>query len=203
MYEKDGKSYWDATHYLLSRAKDLSELVIKLGRSARQKAGIRVRQPLSEVVVIAQEDWDWNVAMIFQSHILDTLNVEKVLWTMPEEYVTEYPNLYIGSKQERGITVYIHTVPNLRLVHKGMVREFIREANKHRKKIELNLDDRVSLYIDCTKDFMKAALDNKETIFEDVIATSINWGEIPDLLETTSFDIYNESIIFAMEKREA
>ncbi|MEM2111964.1 MAG: class I tRNA ligase family protein [Candidatus Bathyarchaeia archaeon] len=68
------------------------DLVIKicsLGRSARSKSGIKLRQPLSEVKVAADEKI-LNRVKNFEDLIKDELNVKKLILTKRRDELTEY-----------------------------------------------------------------------------------------------------------------
>ena len=63
--------------------------VISLGRSARNKANIKIRQPLSEVVIYAQDKSYKDYLLNNENDILEELNVKKVRFVeKPEEIVS-------------------------------------------------------------------------------------------------------------------
>ncbi len=68
---------------------ELAIEIAKLGRSARKAEKIRVRQPLSEVIVVAQDDADRERANRQKEVILDELNIKEMSFTEDQsEFVT-------------------------------------------------------------------------------------------------------------------
>ena len=74
----------------LSDAMRLAMKVSSLGRSARSKAGIKVRQPLSSVLVKPRTPEEASMLDQMSSQILDELNVKEVSFLEREEEVLDF-----------------------------------------------------------------------------------------------------------------
>ncbi|MDH3364530.1 MAG: isoleucine--tRNA ligase [Thermoplasmata archaeon] len=85
----------DAVNRVLESQMSLVRQAVEAGRLARQKAGIKLRQPLEEAVIAAGEDGMW-VLRRYERMIADELNVKRVECIESRESMIEYalaPNL--------------------------------------------------------------------------------------------------------------
>ena len=82
----------------LSEGMRLAMRVSSLGRAARSKAKIRVRQPLAKVLVKPRSSTEWEALRKLASHVIDELNVKEVVPLQDEGDVVEFavkPNLQL------------------------------------------------------------------------------------------------------------
>ncbi len=82
----------------LSEGMRLAMRVSSLGRAARSKAKIRVRQPLAKVLVKPRSSTEWEALRKLASHVIDELNVKEVIPFQDEGDVVEFtvkPNLQL------------------------------------------------------------------------------------------------------------
>ena len=82
----------------LSEGMRLAMRVSSLGRAARSKAKIRVRQPLARVLVKTRSSTEWEALSKLASHVIDELNVKEVVSLQEEGEVVEFtvkPNLQL------------------------------------------------------------------------------------------------------------
>lgn len=82
----------------LSEAMRLAMRVASLGRAARSKAGIRVRQPLSMVLVKTRSAKEGEALLRLASQVVEELNVKEVVLLKDEQDVAEFslrPNLQL------------------------------------------------------------------------------------------------------------
>ncbi|UCE45662.1 MAG: isoleucine--tRNA ligase [Methanobacteriota archaeon] len=84
-----------AVNRILESQMSLVRRTVEAGRLARQKAGIKLRQPLEEAIIAAGEDGMW-VLRRYERMIADELNVKRVECIESRESMIEYalaPNL--------------------------------------------------------------------------------------------------------------
>jgi isoleucyl-tRNA synthetase len=162
--------------HVLSETMSRVREVVTLGLEARQKANIKVRQPLRELRVKSHE-----IAAEYQPLIMDELNVKEVLHdkTIAEE-------------------VLLDTLITPELREEGMLRDFIRAVQEVRKTTGLHPADRIDLAL-VTSDEGKAFITKfEEIIVKDVGATTISFTEVsgePVKIDTLSFTIGARKVV--------
>jgi isoleucyl-tRNA synthetase len=131
--------------------------IVELGLSKRDEAGIKVRQPLSQLRIKNYELKEEYVDLV-----KDELNVKKVI-----------------SKEGDGdicVELDIEITPELEL--EGVKREIVRFINVIRKEKELSIDDRVLIYYQSPSEKNNKAIeDYKDEIIKETLADDILKGE--------------------------
>ncbi len=124
--------------------------IVSLGLEARQKAGIRVRQPLGELKIKGHE-----LRKEYEEIVQDELNVKKI----------------VSAKGEETITVDFDATITPELKAEGDYREFVRAVQDLRKKIGLTPSDVITLTIE-TNDAGKELLQKFESDLKKVVLAS-------------------------------
>ncbi len=118
------------------------ELVMNLaslGRAARSKAAIKVRQPLPRAFVVVPDESECDGVALLSEHIQDELNVKDV------QVVREVPQLdaaNVSAGDER-YSVVIVTDLSDDLVAEGLARELVRRLQTMRRAAELEISDHI------------------------------------------------------------
>jgi isoleucyl-tRNA synthetase len=143
-----------AGHVLLDEMAQVRDIVT-LGLEARQKANIKVRQPLREIRIKNQ-----SFSPEYQELIKDELNVKEVVHdkTISEEVVLD-------------------TLVTAELKEEGMLREFIRAVQDARKNAGLHPEDRISLVLTSNDDGKKFVWAHEAEIKKDVNAEILTFVE--------------------------
>ena len=118
-----GKSEKELNHNLLLKMEKVRQIV-ELGHSARKETKIKVRQPLSSLTVVGEEEETFSSD--FVDLIKEELNVKKVIFTK-------------GKK----LTVSLETKITDELREEGEARELVREIQELRKKEGCLLDEEI------------------------------------------------------------
>ena len=129
--------------------------VINEGLSQRAAAGIKVRQPLSKVMIgkVAPESFD-ALDQHFLEIIQEELNVKGVVY---------------DQKSKEAVT--LDTVLTSELLREGIMRELVRHIQALRKDSGLNVEDRIQLAISTNDPEVKMAIaDHKRTIHQETLA---------------------------------
>ena len=135
--------------------------IVELGLSARDEAGVKVRQPLSVLMHNAA-----GLGEECEQIIAEELNVLKV------EYNKEAPvSSELCAKQSGEVVVCLSTVLNEELKQLGLLRELTRQINSLRKDSGLTINDRVKIVYATESPSLKALLANRELTAKLLVAT--------------------------------
>ncbi|MFP3974711.1 MAG: isoleucine--tRNA ligase [Dehalococcoidia bacterium] len=119
----------------LSSDTKLAMKIASLGRSARSKAGIKVRQPLAKAVAKVRANSETRSLKRLEHQILDELNVKELVVTTNEKELVDFeikPNLpLLGPKYGKGITQISAALP-------GLPQDEVASRVKAGKEVEVN-----------------------------------------------------------------
>ncbi len=154
----------------LIREMDKLRQIVELVHSARAEKGIKVRQPLSQLIVKGPE---------LRTDLVDILKAEVNIQDI--FFRDELPPSADWHKKEGGsLAVAIDTTITKELYYQGFIREVIRNVNSLRKQAGLTIDDQVALIFDTPADDLKMALENsadlvqRETLSVEIIKSKID-----------------------------
>ena len=140
---------------------------ITVGLAQRAQAGIKVRQPLSKVVMPANLITDENAReKTYAPIIAEELNVKKVEFSWTNESYQERmskpePDATIQALLEPS-SITLDTEITSELKREGQMREIVRHVQKARKDAGLDVDDRIHLSFSDVNEGLKELFDNKE-----------------------------------------
>ncbi len=127
----------------LSAAINLVVKVTSLGRAARAKSNLKVRQPLAKVLVKVRTEAEKASLEQMASHVLDELNVKElsVVDSLPAEGHPEWPAI-----EESGLAVMIDTEISQELLDEGLARELVHRLQTLRKQAGFDIADYIETY---------------------------------------------------------
>ncbi len=116
--------------------------VVSLGRAARSKAGIKVRQPLSRVVVKAREASEGKGLKRLESQVIEELNVKAL-------ELAEVDGALDGltvAEDESGYVVGLDTAVTPELAEEGLARELVHRIQSLRRAAGFDISDHITTY---------------------------------------------------------
>lgn len=154
--------------------------LVNQGLSLRAKAGIKVRQPLSKVVIISSHDLNKELKSI----IMDELNVKKV-------------EIRVVSGVKDSVELDLNITDELK--KEGLAREIIRNVQQARKAAGLEVDDRIYLSLSSKDKEVLAVLDDdllKKEINRETLTVHLNDRTVDNYsyLDSTKVDAYHLDI---------
>jgi isoleucyl-tRNA synthetase len=114
--------------------------VVSLGRAARSKAGIKVRQPLSRVVVKARSASEARGLQRLKSQVLEELNVKSLEVAEGDGGLGELA----VAEDESGYAVGLDTAITQDLADEGLARELVRRIQNARKAAGFDISDHIT-----------------------------------------------------------
>jgi isoleucyl-tRNA synthetase len=127
----------------LNEATNLVMTICSLGRAARAKSGIKVRQPLSKVVIKTRSKADNDRLNKLAYQVLDELNVKGMEFV--EKEIPQDTDGYI-SVTEGDYWVAVATELSPELEAEGAAREIVRRLQTMRRSADLNITDNIIVY---------------------------------------------------------
>jgi isoleucyl-tRNA synthetase len=135
--------------------------VVELGLSLRAEKGIKVRQPLSKVVI--SEKIEEGLLKV----IAEELNVKEAIF---DKKFSHEGNV----KESNGLKVWLDTEISEDLKKEGAVREIVRTINQMRKDQKLTVSDKIVVFFDTrSKELAGLVIENMDKLKQSVLAEKI------------------------------
>jgi len=147
--------------------------VIESGLSLRAENQIKVRQPLSAILVVGSK---FNTEL--EKLLIEEVNVKSVLYK-------EIKNKKIFWKEVDGFRIGLDTNINNELKQEGKMRDLIRQMQQARKEANFKIDDRIKVYYQNSELFKE---------FKDEIKKEVLIRELVKTKETPSKFDYKKEI---------
>ncbi len=181
----------------LVKATSLAMIACSLGRAARAKAGVKVRQPLSQAIVKVKSGEEKKSLQKLVDQVLEELNVKNVNF-VEGEAVGDKPGYASVSEGDYWVAVATELSPELEA--EGIAREIVRRLQTMRRSGGLDIADHIITYYqgeDSIKTIMTKFADyiNQETLSHELVPA------IPDKVDyTEKFRISGHEISLGITK---
>ena len=164
----------------LEESMELISKLVEAGRRMRSDAGIKIRQPLKEVLVICSKEKRERAESLAEI-LKEELNVREVRFDdLPvgrEDVEVTLADLVADegarSNYKRamvdvndGTCLFLDCCPDKNLIEEGLVREIVRRIQEMRKELDLEYTEKIELVYACDEE-VKEAIEN----FSDYICT--------------------------------
>ena len=141
----------------LMKAIRLAMKVSSLGRSVRSRAGLKVRQPLSDILVSTKNEDESRFLFMVSDQILEELNIKtlnsfensKMLYDIKSqlsEGKTATHQSYVAI-EDNSYIISVNTNVTEDLKNEGLIREISHRIQGFRKDADLDLNDRINTYM--------------------------------------------------------
>ena len=173
----------------LMGATRLAMSISSMGRNARSKSGLKVRQPLASVAVKTRNPEERGYLQMVQPQVLEELNIKSLV------VLEDDSELYLQAREEAGdrteVTIpvdhysvaleggYMVAVDSTitpELAEEGLARELVHRIQNLRRSSQFELTDRIVTYYDAPAEIGSvmqgnfAAYIRQETLSEDLVA---------------------------------
>jgi isoleucyl-tRNA synthetase len=170
----------------------LAMKVSSLGRAARSKAGIKVRQPLAKVSIDVRSEGESQGIERVKSQIVEELNVKDVEVTIgspPSE----------ASAETVGPVVNIDTVIKPELADEGTAREIVHRLQTMRKKAGFDIADYIMTYYHGGETLKRVISGFAPYIKQETLSHELSEG-IPTDAYQESHKIAGEEMVFGVKR---
>ncbi|MBM3150266.1 MAG: class I tRNA ligase family protein, partial [Chloroflexi bacterium] len=177
----------------------LAMTVCSLGRAARAKAGVKVRQPLSRVLVRVRSASEREGLGKLISQILDELNVKEVEFAE----IKNVDESKYAVAEEDDVCVAVDTVLTPELEAEGIAREVVRRLQTMRRSAGFNIADHIVTSYQ-GNDFIRRIMDGyADYIKQETLSRQIVQATPPDGSYTEKHRISGCEVMFGIKKDAA
>ncbi len=177
----------------------LAMKVCSLGRAARSRANIKVRQPLETLYVGVSSEWEKRALERLQPLVLEELNVKELLYESVER-VAAMDMAGFAVASEANSSVAISTGISMELEAEGFAREIVHRVQTMRRSAGYEIADHIILYYEGAAHFVQSISAFADYIRQETLAVEIEEGipEDADIQET--FKIGGASLKLGVRK---
>ena len=191
----------------LMDATRLAMRIASMGRAARSKAGIKVRQPLPKVVVKPRTAPELEILRQVGSQVLDELNI-KVLEEVDQTGITDTAMARLSGESEGivqvdqfwvslegGYMVAVDGTVTPELAEEGLARELVHRIQNLRRAADFEVTDRIVTYYQAPEEIervMRGAFADyirHETLSEDLVGGTPQDGAKTETLKVEGMEI--------------
>ena len=156
----------------LSDDNRLAMKVCSMGRAARSKAGIKVRQPLGELYVGVSSDWEQRALERVIDLVLEELNIKELHYDKVD---------VVAAREKDGFTVVSETTNNVaisryitaELEAEGMAREIVHRVQTMRRNAGYEIADHINVYYEADAFIMQSISSFADYVMQETLAREI------------------------------
>ena len=181
----------------LVNATSLVMTVCSLGRAARAKAGIKIRQPLSKVLVKVRSAAEKEGLKKLAYQVLDELNVKQIDFVdedVPDD-ITGYTSAVEG---DYWVAVVTELSPELEA--EGTAREVVRRLQTMRRSAGLDITDNITVYYDGESLIQQVMTQFADYIMQETLSRQLISGIPPDGIYIEKYRLLNSEVLFGIKK---
>jgi isoleucyl-tRNA synthetase len=172
--------------------------IASLGRNARSKAGVKVRQPLQRVLVKPRYEAERQGLLRLAPQIVEELNV-KELTVVGEETELEAEGLAFAG--EGGYAVGLDTTITPALADEGLARELVRRVQTMRKNAGFDIADYIVTYYQGSEELCRIMGTHADYIRQETLSRELVAGPPPAGAHVEEQKIAGQAITLAVERR--
>jgi len=161
----------------LETSMELLSNLVEAGRRVRSDAGIKIRQPLQEVVVVCSTDTREKVERMAEI-LKEEVNVKEVRFQDLQEategiFVSAH---YKDVKLDEETVLFLDCSPSKTLIEEGLVRDIVRRIQGMRKDLDLEYTKKIGITYACDDEVKEAIRNFSDYIGDETLAVSIEEG---------------------------
>ncbi len=155
---------------------DSMSMVVKLveaGRRARSDAGIKIRQPLSDVVIACSDADKLTKVRNLMDVLRDELNVRAVRLCVEHPAATGYIRVDVDDT----LSLFLNTQLDKGLIAEGLVRDIVRRVQGMRKELDLDYTAEIRIMYECDAEVEEAIESFRDYICAETLAVELKRGK--------------------------
>ncbi len=176
---------------------ELAMKVCSMGRAARSRSQVKVRQPLPKVVVKLRSSSEREALNRLAPQVLDELNVKDVEFST--EGLQESGRLSVCVEGDYHVGVSTELTPEL--INEGLAREIVRRIQTMRKSHGLEIADHIDTYYQGNEQIDNMMKEYSEYIRQETLSEKISKGASPDGSYSEKFKLSGIEITLSIRKK--
>jgi isoleucyl-tRNA synthetase len=185
--------------------------VVSLGRAARSKAGVKVRQPLASATAFAQTARQAEGLRRQEAQVLEELNVKalavpvlgelfKDSYEVPKDLLAHLGEGAELATDDAGYAVGIDTRLTPELADEGLARELVHRVQGLRKSAGFEIEDHITTYFQGSR-LAEALRRHGEYVKQETLSEELVEGAPPDGAYAEEADLAGEKVTLAVVRR--
>ncbi|MFC1954583.1 isoleucine--tRNA ligase [Chloroflexota bacterium] len=188
----------------LAEANRLAMKVSSLGRAARSRAGIKVRQPLSVnyIVVGSEREKRALESEVIKQMVLEELNVKEIRFESPENVaaMATQSGFAVDNLETATSALDIKLTPELEA--EGMAREIVHRLQTMRRSADYNIADHIETYYqgdDYIREVMSGAV-TADYIKQETLSRQLTEGLPEDIDAHENYKLNGHEVLLGVKK---
>ncbi|MBT3363604.1 MAG: isoleucine--tRNA ligase [Chloroflexi bacterium] len=174
--------------------------VASLGRSARSKAGIKVRQPLAKVILNIRSEEMQQGLIKLAPQVLNELNVKSIDFIDDGNDVIDKEGYATTSEGE--LVVALTTNVSQELADEGMARELVHRIQNMRKSAGFEIADHILTYYQGNDDVKRVMDGHNDYVKQETLSAELNAGPPSEEAYVQSYKIQDTEVILAVKRQK-
>jgi len=175
----------------------LAMTVCSLGRAARAKAGIKVRQPLTKALVKVRSSVEREGLQRLAYQILEELNVKELEFA-EEDITGDKPGYALAADGDYWVAVTVELSPELKA--EGAAREVVRRLQTMRRSAGLDIADYIIAYYQGEDSIQQVMTKFADYIKQETLSRQLVLAPPPDGSHTEKHRISNSEVLLSIKK---
>lgn len=175
----------------------LAMRISSLGRAARAKAKIKVRQPLAKVLVKVSQEEEKSALQRLAPHVLEEINVRELEFA-GYEFPGDMPG-YAAANEER-YSVAVNTELSPELVAEGISREVVRRLQTMRRAADFDIADHIVTYYEAKGPIEQVMTDFADYIKQETLSIDLINSSPPREAYAEKYHISDADVVLAVAK---
>jgi isoleucyl-tRNA synthetase len=171
--------------------------VSSLGRAARSEAGIKVRQPLSRLLVKVASERHKRALKHLAPQVLEEVNV-KALEVVDDMPVTKHKDWPLASEGDVMVMLDIDITPEL--AAEGMAREIVRRLQMMRRSAGFEIADHIATYYQGDEYIRSVMADFTDYIKQETLSEQLVDGAPEEGAYTEKFKLEGHELLVGVKK---
>jgi isoleucyl-tRNA synthetase len=183
----------------LSDDNRLAMKVSSMGRAARSKAGIKVRQPLEQIYVGVSSDWEKRALERIEPLVLEELNIKELYTDSLARVAGKEESGYVVVS-ETSNNVAVSTYITVELEAEGIAREIVHRVQTMRRTAGYDIADHIITYYEGDAAFVQDISAFADYIRQETLSRELEEGVPEDADFQETYKISGHSLLLGVKR---